>query len=224
MILGGVVVNGLEKYIEHTLLKPEATVADIIKLCTEARSHQFYAVCVNPCYVELARHLLTGSWVKVVTVVGFPLGATYTEVKALETKLAVENHADEIDMVMNLAAFKTGDYAAVLKDIRAVVNAAKPAPVKVIIETCLLTETEKVKACELVIAGGASFVKTSTGFAAGGATEADVALLKAAAVAGKIGVKAAGGIRDAATAQKMVAAGADRLGTSAGVAIAEAVL
>ncbi|MEG0798461.1 MAG: deoxyribose-phosphate aldolase [Acidaminococcaceae bacterium] len=215
-------MTNLAGYLEHTLLKPEATVPDIIALCDEAKKYQLRAVCVNPCYVSLARHLLTGTWVQVVTVIGFPLGATYTEVKVLEAKMAVANHADEIDMVMNISAFKTGDYAAVEEDIRQVVTAAKPRPVKVIIETCLLTDEEKRRATQLVIAGGARFVKTSTGFAHGGATVADVELLRAEADKGKIGVKAAGGIRDVATAQALVAAGADRLGTSAGGAIAAA--
>ena len=210
----------LAQYLEHTLLKPEATVQDIIKLCGEATEYKLQAVCINPCYVALARHLLSGTGVKVVTVVGFPLGATYPEVKELETRLAVENHADEIDMVMNISAFKTGDYTAVEAEIKRVVAAAAPCPVKVIIEACLLTDEEKRKACQLAIAGGAKFVKTSTGFAAGGATAGDVRLMKEEADKGGIGVKAAGGIRDAIAVKAMLAAGAERIGTSAGGAIA----
>ena len=205
----------IASHIEHTLLKPEATVEDIMRLCQEAADAKLFGVCVNPCYVALAKHLLTGTAVKIVTVVGFPLGATFSEVKALETKLAKANHADEIDMVMNLAAFKTGDYAAVVEDIKQVVKAAAPLPVKVIIETCLLTDAQKRKATELVAEGGAQFVKTSTGFNKAGANVQDVALLKQAAQ-NRLGVKAAGGIRDAKMAEQLLAAGADRLGTSCG--------
>ena len=210
----------LAQRIEHTLLKPEATVKDIMRLCDEAQKYHLYAVCVNPCYVPLAKHLLQGTEVKVVTVVGFPLGATFSSVKALEAKTAkaleaktaMEEHADEIDMVMNVSAFKTGDYAAVTEDIRRVVEAAAPCPVKVIIEAAT--------ACRIIADGGAKFVKTSTGFGKGGATVEDVKLLHEEA--GKYGlkVKAAGGIRDAETAKAMVEAGADRIGTSAGAAIA----
>ena len=210
------------KYLEHTLLKPEATVTDIMKLCAEAKEYNLGGVCVNTCYAGLARHLLTGTDVKVVTVVGFPLGADRNEVKALATKLAVdEDHVDEVDMVMNMSAFKSGNYDGVVEDIAAVVEAAKPYAVKVIIETCLLTDEEKVKACELVAKGGAAFVKTSTGFSKGGATVHDVEILAREAKHYGIGVKAAGGIRDYETAKAMIAAGADRIGTSAGVAICE---
>lgn len=210
----------LAQRIEHTLLKPEATVKDIMRLCDEAQKYHLYAVCVNPCYVPLAKHLLQGTEVKVVTVVGFPLGATFSSVKALEAKTAMEEHADEIDMVMNVSAFKTGDYAAVTEDIRRVVEAAAPCPVKVIIEAAYLTPREKRTACRIIADGGAKFVKTSTGFGKGGATVEDVKLLDEEA--GKYGlkVKAAGGIRDAETAKAMVEAGADRIGTSAGAAIA----
>lgn len=210
----------LAQRIEHTLLKPEATVKDIMRLCDEAQKYHLYAVCVNPCYVPLAKHLLQGTEVKVVTVVGFPLGATFSSVKALEAKTAMEEHADEIDMVMNVSAFKTGDYAAVTEDIRRVVEAAAPCPVKVIIEAAYLTPREKRTACRIIADGGAKFVKTSTGFGKGGATVEDVKLLREEA--GKYGlkVKAAGGIRDAETAKAMVEAGADRIGTSAGAAIA----
>ena len=206
----------LAQYLEHTLLKPEATVADIIKLCEEAKKYQLEGVCINPCYVALARHLLSGTGVKVITVIGFPLGATYPEVKALEAKMAADNHADEIDMVMNISAFKTGDYQAVENEIKMVVAAAAPSLVKVIIETALLTDEEKRKACQLVITGGAQFVKTSTGFAKSGATVSDVRLLKEESTGSGIGIKAAGGIRDAATAKAMLEAGATRIGTSVG--------
>ena len=210
----------LAQRIEHTLLKPEATVKDIMRLCDEAQKYHLYAVCVNPCYVPLAKHLLQGTEVKVVTVVGFPLGATFSSVKALEAKTAMEEHANEIDMVMNVSAFKTGDYAAVTEDIRRVVEAAAPCPVKVIIEAAYLTPREKRTACRIIADGGAKFVKTSTGFGKGGATVEDVKLLHEET--GKYGlkVKAAGGIRDAETAKAMVEAGADRIGTSAGAAIA----
>ena len=212
----------ITKYLEHTLLKPEATVTDIMKLCAEAKEYNLGGVCVNTCYAGLARHLLTGTDVKIVTVVGFPLGADRSEVKALATKLAVdEDHVDEVDMVMNMSAFKSGNYDGVVEDIAAVVEAAKPYAVKVIIETCLLTDEEKVKACELVAKGGAAFVKTSTGFSKGGATLHDVEILAREAKRYGIGVKAAGGIRDYETAKAMIATGADRIGTSAGVAICE---
>ena len=212
----------IAKYLEHTLLKPEATVTDIMKLCAEAKEYNLGGVCVNTCYAGLARHLLTGTDVKIVTVVGFPLGADRSEVKALATKLAVdEDHVDEVDMVMNMSAFKSGNYDGVVEDIAAVVEAAKPYAVKVIIETCLLTDEEKVKACELVAKGGAAFVKTSTGFSKGGATTHDVEILAREAKRYGIGVKAAGGIRDYETAKAMIAAGAERIGTSAGVAICE---
>lgn len=209
----------LAQRIEHTLLKPEATVKDIMRLCDEAQQYHLYAVCVNPCYVPLAKHLLQGTEVKVVTVVGFPLGATFSSVKALEAKTAMEEHADEIDMVMNVSAFKTGDYAAVTEDIRRVVEAAAPCPVKVIIEAACLTPREKRTACRIIADGGAKFVKTSTGFGKGGATVEDVKLLREEADKYGLKVKAAGGIRDAETAKAMVAAGADRIGTSAGAAI-----
>ena len=212
----------IAKYLEHTLLKPEATVTDIMKLCAKAKEYNLGGVCVNTCYAGLARHLLTGTDVKIVTVVGFPLGADRSEVKALATKLAVdEDHVDEVDMVMNMSAFKSGNYDGVVEDIAAVVEAAKPYAVKVIIETCLLTDEEKVKACELVAKGGAAFVKTSTGFSKGGATTHDVEILAREAKRYGIGVKAAGGIRDYETAKAMIATGADRIGTSAGVAICE---
>ena len=213
----------INKYLEHTLLKPEATVSDIIHLCQEAQQWQLRAVCVNPCYAGLARHLLGESSpenIQVVTVIGFPLGEERTETKVLATRLAMdEDHVDEIDMVMNMAAFKSGNHAAVVEDIAAVVKAAAPFKVKVIIEACLLTNQEKETACKLVAKAGAAFVKTSTGFNKGGATVEDVALLSSIAKNYGLEVKAAGGIRDLATAEKMLAAGATRIGTSAAVAI-----
>ena len=212
----------IAKYLEHTLLKPEATAQDITKLCAEAKEYNLGGVCVNTCYAGLAHKLLAGTDVKIVTVVGFPLGADRAEVKALATKLAVqEDHVDEVDMVINMSAFKSGKYEEVVADIAAVVEAAEPSAVKVIIETCLLTDEEKVKACELVAKGGAAFVKTSTGFNKGGATLHDVEILAREAKRYGIGVKAAGGIRDYETAKAMIAVGADRIGTSAGVAICQ---
>ena len=213
----------INKYLEHTLLKPEATVSDIIHLCQEAQKWQMRAVCVNPCYAGLARHLLGESSpdnIQLVTVVGFPLGEERTETKVLATKLALdEDHVDEIDMVMNMAAFKSGNQNGVVEDIAAVVQAAAPFKVKVIIETCLLTDQEKETACKLVAKAGAAFVKTSTGFNKAGATVEDVALLSRLAKGYGLEVKAAGGIRNLATAEKMLAAGASRIGTSAGAVI-----
>ncbi|WP_216093665.1 deoxyribose-phosphate aldolase [Sporolituus thermophilus] len=206
----------LASYIDHTLLKPEATVDDILRLCAEAAEHNFAAVCVNPCYVSLAAHRLAGSGVKVATVVGFPLGATLTAVKAVETQAAVEHKADEIDMVMNIGAAKAGQWTAVADDIRTVVRAAEGRVVKVIIEAALLTDEEKERACLAILEAGAQFVKTSTGFGPGGATEADVRLL-ARVAGGKLGIKAAGGIRTREQALPLIAAGATRIGTSAGV-------
>ncbi|VBB05946.1 deoc/fbab/ lacd aldolase [Lucifera butyrica] len=208
----------LAQYIDHTLLKPEATVNDVMRLCREAAENRFAAVCINPGYVDLAAHLLAGTEVKVATVIGFPLGATLTSVKVSETQEAVMRKADELDMVIHIGAAKAGAWEAVTDDIRAVVKAAEDKIVKVIIETCLLSEEEKKRACQAVLDSGAHFVKTSTGFAGGGATEEDVRLLRA--IAGdRIKVKASGGIRNRQQAECMIAAGADRLGTSAGVAI-----
>lgn len=212
----------LNEHIEHTLLKPEATVKDIVALCEEAKKYNLLGVCVNPCYVSLAHNVLEGSGVKVVTVVGFPLGADISEAKALEAKRAVEDHADEIDMVINIGALKNGSDDYVVEDIKAVVAASAPRPVKVIIETCLLTEEEKVRACKLIAEGGAQFVKTSTGFSSGGATLPDIELLSAEAKKLGLLVKASGGIRDLETARALVAAGAERLGASSGGKLAEA--
>lgn len=206
----------IAEYIDHTLLKPEATEQDIRALCAEARQYSFASVCVNPLWVASAREELRGSGVKVCTVVGFPLGASSPAVKAAETHQAVCDGADEIDMVLSIGQLKSGDFEAVRQDIRGVVSAANEHLVKVIIEACLLTDEEKICACRLAAEAGAQFVKTSTGFSKGGATEHDVALMRQA-VGAHLGVKAAGGIRTPADAKKMIAASADRIGTSAGV-------
>lgn len=204
--------------IDHTLLKPEARSADVVRLCDEARQYQFCSVCINPYHVPTARRALAESKVKVCTVIGFPLGATSTFAKAAETRDAVAAGADEIDMVINVGALKEGNSDAVRSDIESVVAAAGGRTVKVILETALLTDDEKTLACRLVVAAGAQFVKTSTGFGPGGATAADVRLMRAA-VGPHFGVKASGGIRTREAALQMVQAGATRLGVSAGVAI-----
>lgn len=208
----------LASYIDHTLLKPIATVDDIIRLCEEAAQHKFAAVCVNPVYVDLAAHHLAGTGVKTATVIGFPLGATFTAAKVAEAKEAVLRKADELDMVLHIGAAKAGMWEVVTEDIRQVVAAADDAIVKVIVETGLLTDEEKRRACQAVIDGGAHFVKTSTGFGPGGATEEDIRLFKQV-VGDKIGIKASGGIRTREQALVMIAAGATRLGTSAGITI-----
>ena len=208
----------LAQYIDHTLLKPEATSMDIEKLCAEARTYRFYSVCVNESLVGLARHLLEETDVKVACVIGFPFGATESDVKRFETEAAVEAGAQEIDMVLNIGRLKDGDDRYVLREIRDVVEAAEERVVKVILETCLLTREEKIRACQLVLDSGAHFVKTSTGFSTGGATIEDVKLLRET-VGPKFGVKASGGIRDIDTALAMIDAGATRLGASSGVAI-----
>jgi deoxyribose-phosphate aldolase len=207
-------------YIDHTLLKPEATEEDIRKLCGEAKEYHFYSVCVNSSYVELAAMELAGSDTKVCAVVGFPLGAMDLNSKAFEADQACLHGAAEIDMVIHVGALKEGRYDYVSNDIAAVVSVAADydAKVKVILETCLLTKDEIVKACELAVQAGAHFVKTSTGFSTGGATVEDVALMRAT-VGDKAQVKASGGIRDIEKAKAMIAAGADRLGTSASIAI-----
>lgn len=206
------------KLFDHTILKADATKEQVLKICKEAKEHNFMSVCVNSYYTALVKKELEDCDVLVCTVVGFPLGMMSTESKALETAYAVQAGADEIDMVINVGALKDGDYAEVLADIRAVRAVCPNQKLKVIIETCLLTDEEKVKACELSVAAGADFVKTSTGFSTGGAKVEDVALMRKT-VGPDIGVKASGGIRDAATAEAMVEAGASRLGTSATVAI-----
>jgi len=210
--------ESIARHIDHTLLKPEATVAQIESLCREAREFRFFSVCVNGCHIEPARRLLAGSGVKVVTVIGFPLGAMLTWAKAAETRLALAAGAEELDMVANIGWLKSGRSQAVREDIEAVVAAAAGRPVKVIIETALLSTEEKETAARLVVDAGAAFVKTSTGFSGGGATVEDVRLL-AEATGGRVGVKASGGIKDLAAAQAMMAAGATRLGTSSGVVI-----
>lgn len=204
--------------IDHTLLRPDATLADITKLCTEARRYHFYSVCVNGSWVSAARKALKGSGVKVAAVVGFPLGAMCQESKWAETEIAIADGADEIDFVLNIGRLKQGDTRYVRKEIRNEVVAAHGRPVKVIIETCLLSRKEKILACRIAADAGASFVKTSTGFGGGGATVEDVRLMRKT-VGPDVGVKASGGIRDLKTALAMIEAGANRLGTSASVAI-----
>lgn len=212
----------IARKIDHTLLKPEATLQQIETLCAEAREHGFATVCVNPGWVPVCAHLLRGSETSVCTVVGFPLGATLPEVKAFETGRVVAEGACEVDMVIAVGALKSGEYRLVERDIRGVVEASRTAGaiVKVIIETALLTDDEKVKACVLAKTAGADFVKTSTGFASGGATTEDVALMRRV-VGPAMGVKAAGGVRDLKSAQAMLEAGADRIGASVGVKIVQ---
>lgn len=211
--------KSIAKLIDHTLLKAEAMEEQITKLCEEAKEHDFASVCVNPTWVKHASKLLAGTDVKVCTVIGFPLGATTSETKAFETKNAIENGATEVDMVINIGALKSGHIELVEEDIRAVVEAAKgKALTKVIIETSLLTEEEKVKACELAVKAGADFVKTSTGFSTGGATLDDIRLMRKT-VGPDIGVKASGGVRSSEDAKNMVEAGATRIGASSGIAI-----
>ncbi len=205
--------------IDHTVLKPSASREDIEKLCEEARRFRFASVCVNPCYVPLCAQMLRMTSVKVCTVVGFPLGANRSEVKAFETERAISDGAQEVDMVINVGALKSKDHELVESDIRAVVEMCRSIVVsKVIIEAALLTDEEKVTACTLAKAAGADFVKTSTGFGPGGATAHDVALMRGV-VGEDMGVKAAGGIRDVETAEEMIAAGASRIGASASVKI-----
>lgn len=205
--------------IDHTLLKPEATREQIETLCQEAKEHQFFSVCVNPTWVTTTRDLLSGSNVKVCTVIGFPLGATTPETKAFETKNAIDNGANEVDMVINIGALKDKNDDLVEKDIRAVVDAAKgKALTKVIIESSLLSREEKIRACNLAVKAGADYVKTSTGFSTGGATVEDIQLMRET-VGPDIGVKASGGVRNTEDTQKMIEAGATRIGASAGVAI-----
>ncbi|MBB6693428.1 deoxyribose-phosphate aldolase [Cohnella xylanilytica] len=209
----------LAGYIDHTLLKPESTRDAIEKLCEEAKAYRFATVCVNPYWVGLAAKLLAGSGVGVTTVVGFPLGATTTKAKAAETEDAIANGATEIDMVINVGALKSGLYDEAEKDIAGVVAASGGrAVVKVILETGLLTDEEKVKGCELSKSAGADFVKTSTGFGPGGATAEDIALMRRTVGPG-MGVKASGGVRDADACRAMIAAGATRIGASSSVAI-----
>jgi len=214
------VPTGVAQYIDHTLLKPDATPEQISRLCAEAGEHHFAAVCVNPCNIRQCAELLRGTSVVVCSVVGFPLGATMPEVKAYEAEHVIWDGATEVDMVINIGALKGGDYALVQRDIEAVVHVAhrSRALTKVIIEAALLTDDEKVKACTLAKAAQADYVKTSTGFGPGGATLHDVELMRRT-VGPDMGVKAAGGIRDYETAKQLIAAGATRIGASAGVKI-----
>lgn len=214
-------MENLNKHIEHTLLKQDAKLEDFTKLFNEAKEHQFLGVCINPAYVKLAKENLKNSDVKVVTVVGFPLGANRSDVKAYETSKAVEDGADEIDMVINVTALKNKDYDFVVNDIKAVKAACQDKPLKVILETDLLEKDEIKKACELCVEAKADFVKTSTGFVKGGvgAKVEDVKLMYETVFPHGLKVKASGGIRDKETAIKMIEAGAERLGTSSGVKI-----
>ena len=218
-IRGGSYMN-VNKYIDHTVLKPETTKAQILSLCEEAKQYDFASVCVNPTWVSTCAKELEGTDVKVCTVIGFPLGATLKEVKAFETKCAIEAGATEVDMVINIGAAKDQNWELVYEDIKAVVDAANGVLVKVIIETCLLTDEEKVKACEMSVKAGADFVKTSTGFSTGGATVEDVKLMRQT-VGANVGVKASGGVRTSEDMNAMVEAGANRIGTSGGVSLVQ---
>jgi len=214
--------QNIVKMIDHTLLKADATKEEILKIINEAKEYLFASVCVNPTWVKTAAELLADTpEVKVCTVIGFPLGASTSETKAFETKNAIENGADEVDMVINISALKDQQDEIVEKDIRAVVEAAKgKALVKVIIETSLLTDAEKIRACELAVKAGADFVKTSTGFSTGGATAPDIRLMRQT-VGANVGVKASGGVRSREDSLAMVEAGATRIGASSGVSIAK---
>ncbi|OOF80255.1 deoxyribose-phosphate aldolase [Rodentibacter caecimuris] len=209
--------KSLAKYIDHTALTAEKNDQDILTLCDEAMKYGFYSVCINSGYIPLAKEKLAGSEVKICTVVGFPLGANLTSVKALETQEAIKAGANEIDMVINVGWIKSNKWQAVKEDIQAVLIACNGVPLKVILETCLLSKEEIIKACEICRELGVAFVKTSTGFSKGGATVEDVALMKK--IVGDIGVKASGGVRDTKTALAMIEAGATRIGASAGIAI-----
>ncbi|MGY4707416.1 deoxyribose-phosphate aldolase [Candidatus Bipolaricaulota sp. J31] len=214
----------IARYIDHTVLGPATSTEDVRRVCEEAKAYGFYAVCIPPTYVALAKELLRDTGVRVCTVAGFPHGQHVPEVKAFEAKTAVDDGADEVDMVVNVAALKAGDYAAVLRDIRTVREEIDKAPrrvvLKVILECALLSDEEKVAGAILAKAAGADFVKTSTGFGPGGATVEDVALLRRAVGEG-MGIKAAGGIRDYETAVRMIEAGATRIGASRGVQIVQ---
>ena len=218
--IGEAIDKGLARKIDHTLLKPEGTPAEIKLLCEEARRYNFASVCINPCHVSLCSELLQGTEVKICTVIGFPLGATTTETKRFEAEQAIKNGAQEVDMVINIGMLKSGNYDYVFNDVNQVVLAAKRnnAVCKVILETALLTDEEKIKACVICKKAGADFVKTSTGFSKGGATAGDVALMKYV-VGSSVGVKASGGIRSREDADAMIASGADRIGASASVKI-----
>ncbi|TCN24657.1 deoxyribose-phosphate aldolase [Mesobacillus foraminis] len=216
--------NNIAGMIDHTLLKANATEEQIRQLCEEAKEYRFASVCVNPCWVKYCSSILKGSGVKTCTVIGFPLGANTYETKAYETKTAIEHGAEEVDMVINIGALKSGDDERVERDIRAVTEAAKgKALTKVIIETSLLTDDEKIRACKLAVKAGADFVKTSTGFSDGGATVEDVTLMRNT-VGPDIGVKASGGVRSPEDAKKMIDAGATRIGASSGAAIVNGIV
>lgn len=217
-------MNNMAKYIDHTILNADATEKDIQRICIEAKEYNFKTVCINPGWVDYAAHLLKGTDVGITTVIGFPLGANTSEIKAAEAKQAVEKGVSDVDMVINIGALKNEDYPTVLNDIKAVVNAVDgKAIVKVIIETSLLNKTEKIRACELAKQAGADFVKTSTGFSTGGATIDDVKLMRAT-VGPKMGVKASGGVRSYEDAVAMIEAGATRIGASSGIAIVQGVV
>lgn len=211
--------NKIANIIDHTVLKATTTKEDVIKVCKEAKEHNFFSVCINPTHIELAKKELEGSDVKVCTVIGFPLGANTPEVKAFETKDAIAKGADEVDMVINIGALKDKNYDLLERDIKAVVDAAnKEALVKVIIETCYLTDEEKKIACEIAVKAGTDYVKTSTGFGTGGSTPEDIKLMRDT-VGPEIGVKASGGVRCKADAEAVINAGASRIGASASIAI-----
>lgn len=215
-------MKNLSRYIDHTLLKADATENEVIKLCNEAKEYDFFSVCINPGFVELAAKELRESNVAVCTVIGFPLGASTPETKAFETRDAIQKGAAEVDMVINISKLKDKKDEEVLKDIKAVVDAAdKKALIKVIIETCLLTDEEKERACKLAKDAGADFVKTSTGFSTGGATKEDIALMRKT-VGTEMGVKASGGVRTYEDAVTMIESGATRIGASASIAIVTA--
>lgn len=217
-------MNNMAKYIDHTILNADATEKDIQRICIEAKEYDFKTVCINPGWVDYAAHLLEGTDVGITTVIGFPLGANTSEIKAAEAKQAVEKGVSDVDMVINIGALKNEDYPTVLNDIKAVVNAVDgKAIVKVIIETSLLNKTEKIRVCELAKQAGADFVKTSTGFSTGGATLDDVKLMRAT-VGPKMGVKASGGVRSYEDAVAMIEAGATRIGASSGIAIVQGVV
>lgn len=211
----------LLKYIDQTLLRPTATIEEMTAFLEEAKLYKFYAVCINPWFTKLAVEVMKGSGVKVGVAIGFPLGATTTMTKVYEADEALENGADELDMVINIGALKSKDYEYVESEIKKIVNLAGRKIVKVILETCYLTDEEKVTACKIAEASGASFVKTSTGFGSGGATVEDVKLMRET-VGDRLGVKASGGIRTLEDALKMISAGANRIGTSSGKAIIDA--
>jgi deoxyribose-phosphate aldolase len=213
-------MKNINRYIDHTLLKPEATAEQIEKLCQEAIQYRFFSVCINPGNISIAKKFLGTTDVAICTVIGFPLGANTTETKVFETKNAISLGANEIDMVLNIGAVKSGNWKLVEDDIRAVKNACQEKVLKVIFETCLLTDEEKKMCAQVSERAGADFIKTSTGFSSAGATYDDVSLMRAA-VTSKVQVKASGGVRDLSTALKMIELGATRLGTSSGIAIIE---